>query len=340
VDADIPAEGRPSEPGLDVLLSLLTAEPTPDELAGQGAAVRMFLANTVQPDTAELEPGPGAGAPRPRVRRLRLLAGAGTVAAAAGLVVAAYAGALPASWQNAASHVLGFAGVPQAHPARTASHGAPPGPAHGSQPPGGAPSPGAPASAPAGPSPAAPSGTSLSLVGRGRVVAGTGDVFLGRLTDHGQPVADVVVTLLERPAGQSAWQIAGTAMTGNDGVASVSVSDLTTNAGFELTGPGGAQSREVLVVVVPPVSARITSGPRGQPGTLTASSPLAEPGDTVVLQTLTSSGWASVQAGRLGPDSQAEFPVRLPAGHRYRVVLLPTALHGLSVSNTAAVPAR
>jgi hypothetical protein len=73
---------------------------------------------------------------------------------------------------------------------------------------------------------------------------------------------------------------------------------------------------------------------------LTASSPLADPGDSVVLQTLTSNGWVSVQTGTLGANDQAMFAVRLPAGHRYRVVLLPTARHGLSVSNTAAVPAR
>jgi hypothetical protein len=353
VNADIPGAGQPSEPGLDVLLRLLTAEPTPDELADEAAAVRMFLANTVQPDTAELEPVPGPHTAelepvpgpvqlRPRARRRRLLAGVAAAAAVAALAVATYAGALPASLQNAASHALRFAGVPDAPKSVPAvSPGATPAPGRGAPPPGGARTPAASASPPAGASPVAPATTStLSIVTRERIVAGAGDTFLGRLANHGQAVAGATVTLLERPAGQSAWEPAGTATTGKDGVAAVSVSGLTTNAGFQLAGPNGARSAQVSVVVVPPVTASITRAPRGQPDTLTASSPLADPGDSVVLQTLTSNGWVSVQAGPLDTSDQVEFAVRLPAGHLYRVALLPTARHGLSVSNTAAVPAR
>jgi hypothetical protein len=336
VDDDISDVGQPSGPGLDALLSLLTAAPTRDELAGERAAARMFLANTAQPDTAELEPGPGPEPVRPRTRRRRLLAGLAAAAVVA-LTAAAYTGALPASLQNAASSAFGFAGVPGAHPAvPTISPRVTPAPGRGA-PPGGARTPAASSSPSAGSSPAAPSGTTLSVVTRGRIVAGGGDVFLARLTQHGQAVAGAVVTLLELPAGQSAWQVAGTAITGSEGVASMSVSDLTTNAGFELTGPDGAQSRPVQVVVAPPVSASIAGG---QPRTLTVSSPLADPGDHVVLETLTSGGWVSVQSGTLSASSRTEFTVRLPAGHLYRVVLPATTVHGLSVSNTAAVPRR
>jgi hypothetical protein len=346
VSPDIPGDVQPPEPGLSVLFGMLTAGPTQEELAGEDAAVRMFLASAAQQDTAELEPVPELSAPRMRASgrrawRVPLLTGA-AAALAAGFTLAAYSGALPAPLQDAAYHVLGFAGVPRAgRVTPTGSHSGGLAQAHGAAPPpGGTGSPGAPASPPTGSSPAAPPATGLFVVAQGRIPAGAGDMFVGRLTDHGSPVGGAAVTLLERPAGQSGWQVAGAATTGGDGVAAVSVSDLTTNAVFELTGPGGAQSQQVLVVVVPPVSASIAGGPRGQPDTLTASSPLADPGDAVVLESQTASGWVAVQTGKLDGSGQAVFLVRLAAGHQYRVVLLPTTVHGLSVSNTAGVPQR
>ena len=97
----------------------------------------------------------------------------------------------------------------------------------------------------------------------------------------------------------------------------------------------------MLVIVVPPVSA---SGQRsgGQGDMLTASSPLASPGNAVVLQILDREALAERAGAR---------PERRPAGHRswsralgpgreYRMVLLATAAHGLSVSNTVTIPPR
>jgi hypothetical protein len=121
----------------------------------------------------------------------------------------------------------------------------------------------------------------------------------------------------------------------------VTVPDITANAVFRLTGPGGVVSPPVLVVVVPPVSASLSPGPQGDANVVTASSPLASPGDLVVLQVWLGSRWRDVQAGQLNSAGQAVFPLRAqPRQHTFRMELLPTAAHGLSVSNTVTVPPR
>jgi hypothetical protein len=101
----------------------------------------------------------------------------------------------------------------------------------------------------------------------------------------------------------------------------------------------------VLVIVMPPVSASVASirgGPGGQSDMLTASSPLASPGDAVVLQIRSGARWRNVQARRLDGARQATFMVRAlgAAGREYRMVLLVTAAHGLSLSNTITIPPR
>ena len=95
----------------------------------------------------------------------------------------------------------------------------------------------------------------------------------------------------------------------------------------------------MLIIVVPPVSASLTSGPRGQPDVLTASSPLAVPGDAVVLQVRSRQRWLSVQVQRLDSGGQAAFRLGFDARTRlYQVVLPATAAHGGSVSNPVPVP--
>jgi hypothetical protein len=74
---------------------------------------------------------------------------------------------------------------------------------------------------------------------------------------------------------------------------------------------------------------------------LTASSPLASPGNAVVLQTWTGKRWRNVQARGLNGARQVTFLVRAPGtGREYRMVLLATAAHGISVSNTVTTPPR
>ncbi len=290
-------------------------------------------------------PGPRSSG-RPG-RRVGLMAAAVTLAAAAGLAVAAYTEALPAPLQQAAYHVLGFAGVPAAHhstPSATASHLPGSSRQHGTSPkPGHSQLPGAPASPQPSTSSPAPAGGPPGLsvtAASGRIVAGGSDTFVGHLSGHGGAVSGANLQLFERAAGQRTWSLAGTAKTGGNGSAVVTVSDLTTNAAFRLMGPDGALSRPVLVIVLPPVSASV-SGSTAQADMVTASSPLAARGDTVVLQIQSGTRWLSVQMGRLNSASQARFLVRLRAKQRaYRVVLLPTASHGLSVSNAVMIPPR
>jgi hypothetical protein len=95
-------------------------------------------------------------------------------------------------------------------------------------------------------------------------------------------------------------------------------------------------SQPVLVVVLPPVSAHMADGPHGQMGTVTAASPLASPGDTVILQVKAGDHWTDVQQHTLDQHRQISFMMRPGPGHDYRVVLMPTPSHGLSVSNTVA----
>src|SRR5262249_19185585 len=104
----------PVEPGLDVLLGLLTSGPTSGELAGEDTALEMYRA-IQRPAIVTSGPRVPGSTARRQARRRRWLAAAGTVATAAALTVAAYTQALPAPLQNAAYHLLGFVGVSRAH---------------------------------------------------------------------------------------------------------------------------------------------------------------------------------------------------------------------------------
>ena len=374
VPGDLLDDIASSEPGLDALLGLLTAGPIPEEHAGEAAALAMFRSSrraaAALPGPFPPEPGgpgpraPGSHAPRPlapgrrassprptgwRTGSARRLAAAITLAAAAGFAAAAYTEALPRPLQHVAYGVFGFAGVPDtAHHEPATVSPAPAGPgARQAQPsPGAAPPPSASASPPPGasspgpPLPAGPQALSVTVTS-GRIVAGGSGTFTGLLTDHGRPVAGVSLSLQERQAGEQAWRPVGSATTGADGRAVVAASDLTRNAGFRLAGPHHALSRPVLVIVVPPVSARVASGPAGPGGLLTAGSPLASPGDKVVLQVWTGARWRNVQMRGLNGARQVTFLVRTPGtGREYRMVLLATAAHGLSPSNTVTIAPR
>jgi hypothetical protein len=381
LSGDIPGEHLgdyvSSEPGLDALLGMLTADATPDELTGEGAALAMFRANSqgtrpfepaafgppasepvaFGPPAAEPRllapadsPGPRASrawtgaagrGPRRPSRRVGLMAAAVALAAAAGFAVAAYTAALPTPLQQAAFNMLRFAGVPAAHHSKPSAASPRPGtPGHSSTH-----KPGHVASA----SPRPSSSASVSLTGQanlsisvssGRIVAGKNDTFTGQLTDKSGDVSGASVNLLERAAGQQTWQPAGTATTGSNGTAVITASDLTVNAAFRLEGPDRTMSRPVLVIVMPPVSAKV-SGSGGMAAAITASSPLADPGDTVLLQVQAGKHWMTLQMTKLNGAEQAKFMVRSRLRQRkYQVVLLPTASHGLSVSNAVMIPPR
>lgn len=341
----------PVEPGLRVLLGLLNSGPTPDELLGESAALEMFRGSRGQADcTSE----PDVTAPtvlRGQLRRSRWLAAAGTVMAAAAITVAAYSQALPAPLQNMAYHVLGFVGVPQAHPvAHTPGTTRPTRPArsHGAAQAGdGTPKPATPAAhasprpTPAKPASAsAPASLSVAVLSH-RIVAGHGDVFIARLTKQGNAVPGARIYLLERTPGERAWHVTANATTGPGGRAVVSVPDLTTNASFRFRGPHGALSRPVRVIVAPRLFVTITKGPRKASETLTAGSPLATPGDLVILQVRVGGRWLTLQVRALYVGDRVRFVVKIVGERRaYRVVLRPTKAHGRSVSKPITLTPR
>lgn len=347
MNADLPNDIVPGEPGLDRLVDLLTCSPTPDELTGESAALAMFRARRELPATVLRRRGSGRQA-----GHSRRLAAAVAVALIGVFAAAAYTEALPAPVQHVAYRVLGFVGVPDVHhpgPASGLRHPAGPATTHSTSPSAGSSgrstahaSP--PASSPAPrPSPSSSAAAqvppSLSVtVARGRIPAGAGGVFTGHLTDQGHAIQGAKLSLLERPAGQPAWHLAGDATTGSDGRAVLAVEDLTTNTVFRLTGPNGAWSQPVLVIVVPPVSISVAAGPRGRADVLTVSCPLAVPGDVVVLQAWSGAGWLTVRVHRLDSGDQAAFLVRPHlTGRVYRAVLPATAAHGRSVSHPVRV---
>ena len=365
------------EPGLGQLFGVLTSGPAPDELTGSNAALAAFRAHAQPPAIAVPGPlapeprapgprapgahassphAPGSRASRPRAisyarapRRLAALTFA--LAAAAGFAVAAYTSTLPAPIQHAAYRMLGFAGVPDTRHGAAGASGAPhragTGPAHGA--PGAGPGSGSPAPSPGAPGPSAPAsgapgagsaGLSVAAAS-GRITAGGSDTFTGQLAGPGQAVKGVRLSLEERAAGELTWRVVGSGVTNATGGATVGVSGLTRNGWFRFAGQGSELSQPVLVVVDPPVSLRVAMGPGGRSGMLTAGSPLASPGDAVVLQVWSGGRWHNAQARRLNGSRQITFVVRAPGqAQRYRAVLLATVDHGMSVSGTVTVASR
>lgn len=336
----------PVEPGLDVLIGLLTSGPAPDELTGEDVALEMYRA-IQRPAIVATGPRAPGSTRRRQARRRRWLAAAGTVATAAALTVAAYTQALPAPLQNVAYHVLGFVGVPKAHPAGRA-----PGVTRHTRPartrPGGASRAYGPPPAsrvPASPKPTAaktafaPELASMSIaVARHRIVAGQDDVLIARLTDQGKAVPGARLCLIDHVADGRAWHIAGCATTGPHGLAVVVVSDLTRNAVFRFRGPHRMLSGPARVIVVPRVSVSLALGPLGKAETLTVGSPLAAPGDLVILQVRLGGRWVTVQVRELRVSGRVRFVVKLAGVDRaYRVVLVATSAHGRSVSDAVTV---
>lgn len=291
---------------------------------------------------------------------MRLVAAAAVVALAGGLAAAAYLNVLPAPVQRVVHDAFRFANVPPASGhhhggARAKTHGQhrPPQPGHpgASAPPA---SSGKPAAGPshrpggspsASPSPApSPSATGPAVLTESAsstdLPAGSPVVIDGQLTRSGSGVAGVAVTLREHKAGRPGWKVAGSAQTNTDGNVAVTVSALTTNAAFRLTA-AGVHSPAVHVVVIPQVSIVLTAGPRGLRDRVNVSTDYARPGNRVVLQVQTASGWTTLRQKRLSPAGLTHFFVN---GNRrqhqaLRVVLLATARHGPAISNSVTVPA-
>jgi hypothetical protein len=322
---------------------------------------------------------PAAPAKKARIGA-RLVAAAMFLAIAGGFAAAGYAAALPAPLQRVAYQILGFAGVPDARqphltntppasthtvnrhsPATSPSPSGPspasPRPSHHRSP---TPKPKSPSHShsptPHPSSPGHPTGPVQIAIAatQPEITAGQSVQVTASLTRGGQPGAGIKISLLEKeighpghsgggpgaPAGRG-WQIVQTTATDARGQVTFTVSDLTTNALFRVTGPHGAASSRLAVVVVPPVTASLESGPRPKLDLLVASSPLAESGDKVELEAYVRGLWRVVRLHRLHADGQAAFNIPLrKIAVTYRVVLPATRAHGESTSNQVIAPAR
>ena len=256
----------PGKPDLDRLITALTADGRPDELAGRDAALAAFRAAGQHAASAQ------AARRRRRVPfrrplaalpgRLAALAAAG-ITAVAGLTAAAYAQALPGPMQQAAHTVFAPLGVPESqqsgHPAAEtiATSGGK------SQPPGGASS--------RTPSPRPGDDYLLTLTAsRVRVPAGAVVELGGRVTDRDSAAAGIPVRLFERLAGSATWEPVRTGVTGPRGGFRLLSPPLTTTAVFRvMAGPGNAYSAAVRVTVV---RANVTAHPAGDaPGPATTA---------------------------------------------------------------------
>jgi hypothetical protein len=368
-----------AQPGLDRLFATLTAAPAAAELAGESAALEMFRASRRAAGggvgTLAAVPG-GTVPPSPRARRLavsgRVLAAAAAVVLIGGFAAAAYSAALPSPVQHVAYHVLGFIGVPNsggsqsAPPRHSGGSGVLPrasssispratapgtgqatspgtGRATGSPSPGhsGSPAPGHSASPSPSPGQSTPPpAPSLSVaLALPKIGAGGSEQITGTATGAGGPLAGVLLRFQRHAVGHPGWHLAGTARTGQDGQASLTVTGLLVNTYFRVAGPQGARSTAVRVKVIPPVTLSAVTGAHGHRARLTASCPDASAGNILLLQKLMQGIWQTVRTGRLGAGLKKVFVVdRASAAHRFRVVLLATVRHARSVSIPVIVP--
>ena len=346
-----PAADLGPQPGLAQLIATLSSGPVGNELAGEQAAVAMFLANFRPPEPAATR----------RVRR-RLwnpgfsrfwLAGiAAALVVVGGFAAAAYNQALPAPVQHLAYDAFHIIGVPDAHHghATGANHLSPSphsgghhrgrghaAPSSGVQP---TPPPSVrPSTKPTHSAPTGPVVVSVQAVAS-LVTAGTQTAIDVQVTAGGRADPGLTITLVEHSAGTPGWQVAGRETTNGRGQATFTTPDLDTNTRFRVTDRKGDVSPVVVVKVRPTVSASLTLGPRGIDDYVTVSARYAQPGDVVILQVMRDGGWVTLKARRLNGTDATTFTVSATrqAGKMMQVVLLPTRFHAGAISNSVMVP--
>ena len=241
----------PSEPGMDRLISALTADGRQDELARRDAALAAFRAAAHRAATEQtIRQRRFAPFRRPltgwRPPRLTVIAAVAAVVVAV-IAAAAYTQALPGPVQDAAHSVFAPLGVPGQH-----------------QPPGTAPNQEAAAITAATqpgdcpsceavfktPSPQSGNHYIVKLSGaRARVTGGVVVVLTGRVAKYDSPAAGVRVALVTRTAAAPRWRIVATGVTGPRGGFRFVTPPLTANAVFRVIAPDGAYSGPVRVAV-------------------------------------------------------------------------------------------
>ena len=241
----------PREPGMDQLISALTADGRPDELAGRDAALTAFRAAGRRRDRADAPAAPVVPYRRPLTGWLppRLTAiAAGRPWSSPLVVTAAYTHALPGPVQDAAHSVFAPLGVPGG---QQGSSGTSPsqGPAAiiAATQPGDCPS---CTTVFKTPSPRSGNHYIITLSGaRVRVTAGVVAVLTGRVAQSGSPAAGVRVALVARTAASAQWRIVATGVTGPRGGFRFVTPPLTASAVFRVVAPDGAYSGPVRIAV-------------------------------------------------------------------------------------------
>lgn len=238
----------PREPGMDRLISALTADGRPDELAGRDAALAAFRAAGQR---AATEPTlrqrrvipfrrPLTGWVPPRLAAIAAVA----AVVVAVIVAAAYTQVLPGPVQDAAHAVFAPLGVP-GHQGTTPGQG--PVAITDATKPGDCPSCAAVFKTP---SPESGNHYIVKLSGtRQRVTGGVVVVLSGRVAKYGSPAAGVRVALVTRTAAAPQWRIVATGVTGPRGGFRFVTPPLTANAVFRVIAPDGAYSGPVRVAV-------------------------------------------------------------------------------------------
>jgi hypothetical protein len=150
------------------------------------------------------------------------------------------------------------------------------------------------------------------------------------------------VTLLEVTPKHRVWTAVGQGTTGRGGKATLTVSDLTVNAAFRVTGPGGSASAAIPVTVVPQVSVTVLTRPSGRRAVIKVVCQYAQPGNVVVLEVYRDGTWVPVRARRIGSLLKTGFLVKVPLtkAKTVQVVLRATRLHAAAVSNEVTVGPR
>lgn len=351
---DLTEETGIYDAGLDALMRALTGPAEPAELAGEQAVLAMFRSSGTPSAGALRAAGhvaPGREASgrfatrqfrRPRGWTVRLVAAAAVVVCA-GMAAAAYTAALPAPMQHLAHVVFQFAGVPDnqrgSRPAGS-GHSVPPASQQLSPPVTAAPSGAAPRSS-ASPVGQVGGATISAAADSPRITAGASVVISGQLTWPGHPVAGVTMTLWERPALTLGWHLVGSVPANAAGNGVITVPVVSTDADFRLAVSGVAVSAPVRVTVVPAVSIALQIGTAGTTDLLTVSAPYAQPGNVVVLEVAGSGGrWTYLRQGTLSVGGRLVFLIDAArrGNDAVRAVLLPTALHAMSLSAPVVVP--
>lgn len=244
----------PRESGIDQLISALTADGRPDELAGRDAALVAFRAAGQRAATEQtIRQRRISPSSRPLTGWLTTRLAAITAAAAvviAGIAVAAYTQALPEPVQDAAHSVFAPLGVPGSQHL-SASTGPSQGPAGitAATQPGGCQS---CATVSKTPSPRTGERYLVTLAAaRARVPAGSADVLTGRVADGGGAAAGVRVWLVERTTGSAQWTIVATGITGPRGAFRFVTPPLTESVVFRVVGPDRRAYSPPVKVTVP-----------------------------------------------------------------------------------------